>query len=120
MDFDFGRSSTKCFCSRSAREARRVLSRAVMIAEIKSYQEGVSLADGGGAREEQKITTGSTGGVLSDFPCELCVPCGWEFLQYVAGQILIFHDLAQHLLHVGCVYHELLAFLLGRLEADFV
>jgi len=38
----------------------------------------------------------------------------------VARQILVFHDLAQHLLHVGASNFKLRALFLGRLEADFV
>src|SRR5436190_24333421 len=41
-------------------------------------------------------------------------------LQDVARQILVLHNFAQHLLHIGGVYDELLTFFLRRVEADFV
>src|ERR1035438_3903411 len=44
----------------------------------------------------------------------------YNHLQYVARQILVLYDFTQHLLYVGCVDYELLAFSLGSLEADFV
>src|ERR1700692_3197169 len=53
MAFDFGRSATKRFCSRSMRDLRRVRSR-VMGSEIEGDWKPVSLAESNSPREEQK------------------------------------------------------------------
>src|SRR5258708_6983645 len=126
MDFDLGCSSTKRFCSRSMRDFSRVRSR-VMGSEIEGDWKPVSLAESNSSREEQKDNHREHRGTQrksEEFPCVfpvyLCVPCGQEFLQYVPRQILILHDLTEHLLHVGRVHLELLALLFGRLEADLV
>src|SRR5260370_211141 len=59
-------------------------------------------------------------GKSKDPAAYLCGPCGSELLQYVARQILILDNLAQHLLHVGRVHLELLSFLCGSVKADLV
>src|ERR1700682_2865625 len=121
MAFDLGRSATKRFCSRSMRDCRRVRSR-VMGSEIEGDWKSVSLAESNSPREEQKDNHREHRGTQRDlwispvgFPlCTSVSPVVKESLQYVPRQILIFHNLAQHLLHVGRVHLELLAFLFGR------
>src|ERR1700733_4393576 len=107
--FDFGRSSTNYFCSRCIRDDRRERSVLFMAGGIKDKPRKTQ-------RTQRNTEDSST--ISSVSPCVLCG--GKILLKNVSRQILVLHNVRQHLAHIVRIDGDMLAFFLRSIEAQLI